>query len=333
MGNDARSLAVVSSTVWQGQLTFGMITIPVRLHKGARRERTRFHQIFRLNGTPADGRQHPIDADESILDQADILRFPASATRPAGPADPELEPVMRVHNQPVSEDENAAIERSRIVKGYELEQGRYVVLSPAELAQLRPRTSTELEITEFVRSGEIDPIYFDASYYIVPDTGGEKPYAILYAALKESRYLAIGKLAMHGREHWTAIRPGESGLILHTLYCKNEVRSGDEYPTDPQLVSPKELDLAKMLIDAQAATFDPAKLKDTFEERLQALIRSRAASAMLVHSRQERSKRAPVVDIADALQRSLDAARKPAGREDRAQGSKRKQRDNRRSGL
>ena len=328
MGNDMRSLTVVPSAVWQGRLTFGMITIPVRLYRGARRERARFHQIFRLNSAPSEGRPDSFEVE----DQPDVLRFPASATGPAGPADPELEPVMRVHNQPVSEDESAAIERSRIVKGYELEKGRYIVVSPAELAQLRPRTSTALEITEFVRLSEIDPVYLDASYDVVPDSGGEKPYALLYTALKESRYVAIGKLAMHGREHFTAIRPGDSGLVLHTLFCKNEVRSGDEYPTDPQLVSPKELDLAKMLIDAQAATFDPEKLKDTFEERLQGLIRSRAASAVLVHSKQEQPRRAPVVDIAEALQQSLDAARKPAGRDDRARGSKRKRRGSQRSG-
>jgi DNA end-binding protein Ku len=320
------------SVVWQGPVNFGMVTMPVRLYKGARRERTSFHQIFRLNDMQSEGHPDACEPEASTLDQPNVLPFPASGAHPAGSTNPELEPVMRVHNQPVSEEENAAIERSRILKGYELEKGRYVVVSPAELAQLRPQTSTELEITEFVRSGEIDPIYFDASYYVVPDTGGEKPYALLYTALKESRYVAIGKLAMHGREHFTAIRPGESGLILHTLYCTNEVRSGDEYPTDSQLVSAKELDLAKMLIDAKAAKFDPEKLKDTFEERLQALIHGRGASAVLVRSKQEQPKRAQVVDIAEALRQSLDAARKSAGREDRARGSGRKQRDTRRSG-
>ncbi|HWQ55168.1 MAG TPA: Ku protein [Bryobacteraceae bacterium] len=327
-----RSLTVMPSTVWQGRLSFGMVTIPVRLYTAARRERTRFHQVFRVNDVPTEGRRDSIEPEEPISDQPDVLRFPASATRPAGPTDPELEPVMRVHNQPVSEDENAAIEKSRILKGYELEKGRYVVVSPAELAALRTRTSTELEITEFVRLSEIDPVYLDASYYVVPDTGGEKPYALLYTALKESRYVALGKLAMHGREHSTAIRPGNSGLILHTLFHASEVRSGDEYPTDPQLVSPKELELAKMLINAKAATFDPEKLKDTFDERLQALIHSRAASAVLVKSKQEQPKRASVVDIADALRQSLEAVRKPASREDRARGSKRKHRNTRRSG-
>src|SRR5262249_11161927 len=145
---------------------------------------------------------------------------------------------------------------------------------------LRPKTSSQLEIAEFVRLEEIDPIFFETSYYVAPDRAGEKPYALLFQALSETEYAAIGSLAMHGREHATVIRPGKRGLLLHTLFYANEVRADEEQKADPELVTPKELELAKLFVRALAARFEPEKLKDTFEERLQELIRKRSETAI-----------------------------------------------------
>jgi DNA end-binding protein Ku len=106
---------------------------------------------------------------------------------------------------PVSGFEDAPVEKPRVLKGYEIEKDRYVTFEPHEVASLRPRTSTELEMGPFVRLEEIDPIFFETSYYAVPDRGGEKPYALLYCALAETGYAAIGSLAMHaGSTGWSS---------------------------------------------------------------------------------------------------------------------------------
>jgi DNA end-binding protein Ku len=179
-----------------------------------------------------------------------------------------------------------------------------------------------VDISEFVRLQEIDPIYFETSYYAAPDNGGEKAYALLYRALAETGYAAIGSLAMHGREHATIIRPGKRGLIIQTLFYQNEVRAEEEYHTDAALVNPKELDLAKTLVRAMATPFDAAKLKDTFEERLKELIQARAEEAVSLYERGEGEgpKKAPVVDIMEALRKSLEMAKKPVGTEKGTKG-------------
>lgn len=197
------------------------------------------------------------------------------------------------------------------------------------MAALRPQTSTELSIAEFVRLEEIDPIFFETSYYAAPDRGGDKPYALLFAALTETDYAAIGSLAMHGREHATVIRSGRRGLILHALFYENEVRADEEYKTDSTLVSAKELELAKTVIRAMAVPFEANKLKDAFEERLRQVIDSRAHIAASAHEHGQAGKSPPVIDIMEALRKSLEMARKPPKSETSEQ-SKAKSKQNRR---
>src|SRR5262249_24389171 len=152
------------------------------------------------------------------------------------------EAVARVRHMPVAAESETPIERAQVLKGFEIEKDRYVTFEPHEVAALRPRTSTELGISGVVRIEESGPIFFESSYYAWPDAGGEKPYALLFRALSETRYAALGTLAMHGREHATLVRPGPRGLIVHTLFYRNEVRATEEYTSDPELVSAKELE-------------------------------------------------------------------------------------------
>ncbi len=310
----------MAATVWQGRIAFGMVAIPVRLYKAARRERTRFHHVYRpaehAPEPPPEQPSEPADKRSPHVVPDDVVEPSSPGVEPNSGEREDVTPIARVHTRPVgAEQDETVLEPSRFLKGYELEKDRYAVFEPAELAALRPRTSTELNILEFVRMEEIAPIFLDTSYYVAPNRGGEKPYALLFRALKESGRVALGTLAMHGREHATVIRPGRSGLILHTMFYANEVRSAEEYGTGAELASPKELELAMLLIDATTATFDPAKLKDTFEERVRALIASRAGSAVSLQSGAEPSRTAPVPDILEALRRSLEAIRKPAKRE------------------
>lgn len=296
------------ATVWQGRLAFGLVSIPIRLHKAARRERIRFHRVYR----PAETQQ------PEIIEQTRKPKPPLAGTVHEMPAPPAAGPtpaetVARVRNQPVGEWSEAPLEKPQVLKGYEIEKDRYVTFEPRELAALRPPTSTELPITEFVRLEEIDPIFFETSYYAAPDRGGDKPYALLYRALRETGYAGLGSLAMHGREHAAIIRPGRRGLILHTLFFNNEVRAAQEFAADPALVNPKELELAALFVRALAAKFDPETLKDTFEERLREFVQTRAHTAVATR-RPESAPRAPVIDIMEALRKSLEMTRKPPAR-------------------
>lgn len=306
----------MAATVWRGRLAFGMVSIPVRLYKAARRERIRFHHVYR----PAEPVEEPeADPEPEPAPQpfyGQVRQFPTPLPMDAEPA-PET--VVRVHNLPVAGSSERPLEARQVLKGYEVEKDRYITFEPQELAALRPQTSSELSIAEFVRLQEIDPTFFETSYYAAPERGAEKPYALLFQALTETGYAAVGSLAMHGREHATVVRPGQQGLILHTLFFEKEVRANEEYRSDPALVNPKELDLAKMFVQALAAPFDPGKLKDAFEERLRALIDARAAAAVGAAGRPpEEEQRAPVMDILQALKKSLEMARRPPATEQSA---------------
>jgi DNA end-binding protein Ku len=208
-----------------------------------------------------------------------------------------------------------------MLKGYEVEKDRYVVLDPGELKELRPRTSAEVGIEQFVRMEEVDPLFLDVSYFLQPD-GVEKPYALLYRALAISGYAALGSLAMHGREHPALIRAGTRGLILHTLFHINEVRLEEEHPAAVNLAEQKELDLATKLVEALAAPFEPAKLTDRFEARLKELIESRTPANLAGDA--EPPPRRQGVDLLESLRRSLEAAKKPPARQPAAQPAKKR---------
>lgn len=301
----------MASTVWRGRLAFGMVSIPVKLYKAARRERVRFQHVYR----PSEPVDLPPEAEPDFEPPPEDppVRTAAAPFAPSG-AGVALAPVK---NMPVAEMPAARqtpVERTEILKGFEIEKDRFVTFEPREIAAIRPRTSTELAITEFVRLEEIDPIYFETSYYAAADRDGERAYALLFKALEETRYAAIGSLAMHGREHATVIRPGKHGLIVHTLFYENEVRSNEEYWAGAAVVG-RELELAKQFVHALAASFDPSKLKDSYEERLHELIQARAGTAIAMYEQPEAAKHAPVIDIMDALRKSLEMAKKPPSRE------------------
>jgi DNA end-binding protein Ku len=127
-----------------------------------------------------------------------------------------------------------------------------VVLDDEELKKVAPSTARTMEIQEFVKAQEVDPLYLETSYYMAPDEAGEKPYALLFDALKKTGYVGVAKLAMHNREHIVILRPGEKGVLLHTMYFAHEIRKVDEFRTDLSLVKEKELALATSLIEPRS---------------------------------------------------------------------------------
>jgi DNA end-binding protein Ku len=205
--------------------------------------------------------------------------------------------------------EDKPIPRSEIVKGYEYEKDHYVVVEDEEIKKMAPSSAKIMEILEFVKAAEVDPIYFESSFYMAPDDAGQKPYALLYDTLKRTGYVGVAKIAMHNREHIVIFRPGAHGLLMHTMYYANEVRRVEEFRTDTGLVKDQELKLAEMLVESLAAPFEPQKYHDTYLDNLQALIDAKVKGQEVVTP--PAAEPAKVIDIMQALKQSLAAAKKP----------------------
>jgi DNA end-binding protein Ku len=205
--------------------------------------------------------------------------------------------------------EDKPIPRSEIVKGFEYEKDRYVTIEDEEIKKVAPPSARVMEILEFVKNDQIDPIYLETSYYMAPDEAGEKPYALLFSALRNSGYAGIAKIAMHNREHIVILRPGQNGVLLHTMYYSHEIRKVDEFRTDLSLVKETELKLADSLIQHLAADFEPEKYKDMYRENLLGLIEAKKAGQEVVATPEPKQQK--VVDILEALKASLASVKKP----------------------
>ena len=216
----------------------------------------------------------------------------------------------RIRQVTYCQSEDKPVARSELVKGYEYEKDRYVVIEDEDIKKVAPKTAKVMEILEFVKADQVDAIYLESSYYVAPDEGGEKPYALLYEALRQSAYYAVAKVAMHNREHIIILRPGLKGILSHTMYYQDEIREVDEFRTDTSLVKDKELDLAKMLISSLEAEFEPQKYHDAYRENLQKMIEAKIEGENIVATPETHV--APVIDIMEALKKSLAEKRKPA---------------------
>ncbi len=256
----------MASSVWKGQLTFGLVSMPVRLMTAARGEIVSFNQLHKTDGS-------------------------------------------RIKQVIYCQAEDKPIPRTEIVKGYEYEKDRYVVIEDEDIKKVAPKTAKVMEIQEFVKADDVDPVYLESSYYMAPEDSGEKPYTLLFEALKETGYYGIAKIAMHNREHVVILRPAKKGIILHTMYYADEIRAGEEFRTDSSQVKEKELNLAKMLIASLEAEFEPQKYSDAYRENLKRMIEAKVAGQNIVETPQPHV--APVIDIMEALKKSLEQKKKP----------------------
>lgn len=260
----------MASTVWKGYISFGLITVPVRLFTAARTERVSFNQIHGVCGS-------------------------------------------RIKQQTLCPHCDRVVERSELVKGYEVEKDRYVIVNDEEIKSVAPASSDNMEIYEFVKAEGIDPIYFDASYFMVPEEAGKKAYHLLFETMKKSGYSAIAKITMHQREYTVAVRPHSDGLLLHTMFYPEEVRDVPEFRRDHNVtVKPQEVELAQKLVEGLAAEFDPSKYHDEYQGRLMQMIEAKREGQNV--ESETPKKRAPVIDLMQALQKSLGELpqRKPA---------------------
>jgi DNA end-binding protein Ku len=202
-------------------------------------------------------------------------------------------------------EENKPVDRDDIVKGYEYNKGEYVIVEDEELKKVAPPTAKVMEILQFVRAGEVDPIYLEKSYYVAPDEAVSKPYSLLFSAMSETKYHAVAKVSMHGREHIVIIRPGATGLVLHTMYYVDELHRANAGTTKGKgQFSPKEMALAKNLIDTLASPFKPEPYEDEYRKNVERLIEQKRKGHTVTAVKQP--KVAPVTDIMEALKRSLE---------------------------
>ncbi len=200
--------------------------------------------------------------------------------------------------------EDKPLDRSELVKGFEYEKGQYVVVEPEELEKIAPPTATAMEILQFVRIDEVDPIFLETSYYVAPETSVARPYSLLFEAMKETGYDALAKLTMHNREHIVILRPAAHGIVLHTMYFVNELHA-EKNIAAPKAAKfeKKEMELAKKLIDTLAAPFKPDQFYDEYKQNVEKLIEAKRKGRKVTPITQP--KKAPVIDLMKALQQSL----------------------------
>jgi DNA end-binding protein Ku len=257
----------MASTIWKGHITFGLVSLPVKLTAAARAETISFNQLHKKDNS-------------------------------------------RVKQVLYCQTEDTPVSRAELVKGYEYEKGKYVVIDEEDLKRITPKSARVMEILEFVQASELDAIFLESSYYLEPDEAGEKAYTLLFEAMKETGYYGVAKMTMHNREHIVVLRPGKNGMILHTMYYPDEVRATDEFRTNRGLVQDRELLMAKSLIQALAAPFEPTKYSDGYREKVRAMIDAKIQGEEVVAAPVEQEM-APVIDIMEALKSSLNALKKP----------------------
>ena len=248
--------------IWTGAISFGLVTIPVRLYSAISEKDVHFHQFKAGTGE-------------------------------------------RINLKRVAGEDEEEVPYEDIVKGYEVSDGEYVMVTPEELESVEPGRSRTIDISDFVDLHEIDPIYFEHTYFLGPqgDVGAERPYALLLEAMKSTEKVAIGSLVMRNKEYLAAIRPKDDVLVLETLYFDDEVRKAEDLDLPRVKSSDKELGMAEQLIESLSASWDPSKYKDRYRKRVLDLIKRKAAGKEIVVEEQPEPE--PVVDLMAALEASL----------------------------
>jgi DNA end-binding protein Ku len=211
----------------------------------------------------------------------------------------------RLRQQYICPTDNAVVGRDEMVKGYEYAKGQYVLFSEEELKALTPEATNAIEITEFVPLDEVDPIYFEKSFYLGPDRGGDRPYRLLAEAMKQTGRAALARYAARGKDQLVLLRPFEGGLIMQQLRYADEIRPFSEVPLSPAEIKEPELKLAVQLID-QIATdeFRPEEYEDTVRKRTRDLIEQKIQGQEITAAPPETPK-AQIIDLMEALKASL----------------------------
>jgi DNA end-binding protein Ku len=263
--------------VWTGTITFGLVNVPVKAFTAVRDHDVHFNQLDRKSGA-------------------------------------------RIRYKKVSEKSGREVDADDIELGFEVSRGHYVTFDRDELDELRPRSTRAIEVTDFVALADVDPIYYERTYWLAPDgEGAGKAYQLLLAAMEDREQVAIGTVAMRNKQYLAAIRPLDGVLAMSTMRFADEVvprRDIDELPSRRSKPAPKELRMALQLLDSLSGDWDPKRYKDTYVEELRDRIEAKEAGKEVV-AEEQAEERAEVIDLTEALQRSLDTAGKRSARKSR----------------
>jgi DNA end-binding protein Ku len=254
-------------SIWRGAVSFGLVSIGVKLYSATEDKDIRFHQVHATDGG-------------------------------------------RVKYKRVCSIDGEEVEYSDIAKGYELPDGQVVILTDEDFESLPLATRREIEVLEFVDQDEIDPIYFEKTYYLEPDSSGVRPYVLLRDALENAGRVAITKIAIRQRESLAALRVRDGVLVLHTMRWPDEIRRPDfGFLEEDVSVRPQELKMAEALIGSMTGEFDPTEFTDDFREALTALIEAKQSGGEVQQVPEVVDTGAAVVDLMSALRRSVERAR------------------------
>jgi DNA end-binding protein Ku len=227
----------------------------------------------------------------------------------------------RIRYRKVSDKTGDEVTPDKIVRGFEVSKGRYVVVEPGEIESLQPKGSHEIEIEEFVDLDEIDPIYFEQPYYLAPDKRGEKPYALLVDAMTSLNKVAIGRIVMRSKERLVAIRPLNGALCVETMRYADEVLPAEGLAPEDVDLTDKERDMARQLVESLAAeAFEPEKYHDEYREQLLDLI-ARKESGEEIVAQPQTEPPAKVLDLVAALEASIEKSKTAKERHPSGTGS------------
>ncbi|HEX2222139.1 MAG TPA: Ku protein [Candidatus Limnocylindria bacterium] len=262
--------------IWKGAISFGMVSIPVKLYTATEQKDVRFKLLHRDDGAP-------------IVEK----RF------------------CTAEDREVAWDD--------LVRGYEVSKGEYVILDPAEIEAAKPESATTIDIGDFVELTEVDPIYFEKSYFLEPTDVGAKAFTLLRRALEETGRVAVAKVTIRSKERLATVRAYDGTLLLETMFWPDEIRStgGLDLPDGEETrVRPKELDMARSLVESLSDRFKPDEYTDRYRIALQELIERKMKGE--ARSAKRRKPEPKVVDLMEALEASLRASRGGNGNEDEA---------------
>lgn len=255
-------------SIWKGAISFGLVTIPVKLYSATEQKDISFHQVHAEDGG-------------------------------------------RIKYKRVCEKDGEEIPYSDIAKGYETADGRLAILEKADFDALPLATTKSVEVVQFVEESEIDPTYFEKTYYMEPDGPGAKPYVLLRDALKASGRAALVKVALRNRESLALIRVKDDQLLMHTMIWPDEIRNGEfAAPSEDITVSDAEVKMAQTFIDALAGEFNPEEYHDSYREALEEVVNAKLAGTEVPTEEETSTSDADVVDLVAALRASVEAAKK-----------------------
>ena len=257
----------MARAIWSGSISFGMVTIPVKLYGATESKDISFNLLHATCGTR----------------------------------------LKQVRWCPTDEVE---VPWNETARGYEYAKGQYVVLTDEDFEKLPLPSKHTIDLTAFVAETEIDPVFYERSYYLAPDERAEKPYALLLQALEEKKLAAVATITIRKKEQLCVLRPQAGVMMLETLYYPDEIRAQPEVETRGAKVSERELEMALTLIELLRKPFDPEEYTDSYREALGKLIEAKLEGRDVVKS--PAVKESKVIDLADALRKSVEAAKKGA---------------------